>query len=57
MILTVPQHLFHAASSIICMTSASRAKSSGRKLDHKLDLNSVAAGALVRLVRSILHPA
>lgn len=37
------------------MTSAPRAKISSRKLGHKLDLNSVAAGALVRLVRFVFR--
>lgn len=53
-------HIFSlrkAASSIIRVISASRAKNSDRKLDHKLDLNSVTAGALVRLVQSVFIPA
>lgn len=45
------RYLFHATSIIIRMTSVQRAKSSGRKLD----LNSVATGALLRLVRSALY--
>lgn len=46
-----------APSNIIRVIFAPRAKNSDRKLGRKLDLNSVTAGALVRLVQSVFIPA